>query len=689
MPIFADRLPQTLRRHFSIDNLLKRLGFYLISASVLFYFAAPYFGLTAGINILFSVGLAPILVEGARFAFNFAYQNINALVQFHLAIRPRRELEQAIQQQDVQRANTAIQRIQSAHGLMPSALALMPHTAGSQHDILLVILARLQSLEPQERIANNFSLLKEAASQQNEEILRNLIALDDIQHANADHQDLAWRALCGACRQGNLVIVEMLLSLPIVLARVTHDNNRALRLANSFNRFDVVARLLDIPAVAQFTLQTEPENPAIVNQTVRGLFRLFSPRTSRSRRPQNLEVDERQDNELGGLSQAFEGAMTPLNDRQLQALDDMQTRYIAQYNAIGERTIFNEIRAFLTNEYDKNPVRDTRNQPLPLLRSVNYSRRNNSAYYQHAVHGAYRYLFMRPNPWESRESTYHSGDMSSQDKHRIAFMWLAATDKTRALPEGQTNESLLVEFTQAIYELCRAHNFDQTRRVEKKRKNTKTGLEETYFIEESYDDMHSDKPTCGAGVSQRVTQFYMVFLNDRPETRPLTPDLWRTKFKEEMINESLTPGCMYQKLKAMDVDTLKDLQVALEKQCVLFDELSEKEQTNLALLNFSEQEINAFNDLCKSYYGPKRITQKREGNEKLKLLPSQDLFDNYEAMAASLATQAAGLFYNDVTRNMQHLIDNQSAQKEMTQFEQKNNFLRTVRTNRPLKRNRH
>lgn len=359
---------------------------------------------------------------------------------------------------------------------------------------------------------------------------------------------------------------------------------------------------------------------------------------------QALDVDDDENNhDLRNMAQrgvyGMQDHQGGHNRRQRAALDDMRAQYQAEFNRKGgTQPIIEEIKQYLRREYERNPARDAHGHALPLEnlgRGAPYGF-DNAPYHRHDLHTAYRYL-SAPNNWIDPTHMFierigilgngYKALTTPHELEKIAYMWLAANDNRRRLPDGYTREGLLNEFTIALKELGRAYN---------------------------HHDNESDRPTCPNGMNQRVTQFYMVFLNDRPETRPLTADIIYQKFQQEMLNESPIPVSMFNKVRALDRATLTTLNEALEKKYVLFDELTPEETNIVDRFVFSEADATAFVDVCKNYFSPNRITQIHAENNRIAFQAHR--FNSYEAMIRHLAQDTPTLFYQHMKRNVeQHL----------------------------------
>ncbi len=553
------------------------------------------------------------------------------------------------------RARSQISQLSDPLALSNLASRIITLERTAANSLFPQTIARMMNLGYGSYLAQNENLLlRQALRQNNPDIVNRLLHVNEVMALVVENPLIVLEKLC---RHGDLINLETLLDNEAVLAHVTDHNNLLLRIAQQFEHMEVIERLLLIPSVANFAY------PPNFHETLSEIFPpplLRQNATVNSVLSDSFSDDESDDNgptltkrsALGKIAKASEGSMSAITTRQQKALDDMEAKYKEQYTAKGLKGIFKEIKTYLRETYEREPARNARGLNLPLNCQRRYFLSLNAPYFKHIVHSAYRYLFMHPNPLS--DDYPNEDELEDDDRLRIAYMWLAATDPAQKLPEGQTRESLLSEFTQSIYELCRAHNFDGKRWVEKQRKNPRTGENETIVVQEAFDDLQGDKATCGEGVTQRITQFYMVFLNDRPETRPLSPDVMRTKFQEQMVNESQLNGCLFSKLSKMDKKTLQALQAALENKFVMLEEISGPEQRLINQLSLRESEVKAFIKECDAYYGAKRISAETSAENRLRF--DTHRFKSYEEMIRHLADNVVAQFYLDIDRNIKNIL---------------------------------
>lgn len=126
-------------------------------------------------------------------------------------------------------------------------------------------------------------------------------------------------------------------------------------------------------------------------------------------------------------------------------------------------------------------------------------------YYQNKDHSAFRYL-SKPNHWMHENAAYVESNpanptekWSTFEEYQpfIAMLYLAAIDKEELPIDGHTLESRLAHFIDELAHIDRAHNWDKSRR-----RMNKKGI----TINEDYDDLEGDRPSCYSGVKRRLFQ---------------------------------------------------------------------------------------------------------------------------------------------------------------------------------------
>ncbi len=664
------------------ENLsLSKIPQYVITAALVLIFG-PSYGLSKSL-LTFASLAAPFIFDAALIAFTIAIGSVIRLFTSNGIYGSNEDqIKLALIQGNEARALQIINRINNPQSLLTLALTAMHYPNDTVFNSLS---ARLKSLGVANLALNNNQLLRAAA---HHNLINRVKTLLNDNHVKENAHAQNNEALREACAGGYSAIVDELISIPSVLTNINFNQNEAVRLAERSGHWDLVVKLLAVPAVSNYVIPDgikliytdqnkdqygkaptaaleqeiddedhNEEVPTVTTYHNDSFYNLLQWRPTQPHQPQNHVLTP--DNDLKHMMRS-EGAMTQQNNRQKTALDDMKARYNKSYKQKGEQAIFNEIKEYILAEYENKPA-TLWGFPLPL--SLGKAAKlltwliENKPYYRHVAHTAYRFLFLQPNPWRGFLGGYNT-QLSGSERTQVAYMWLAATDSKKKLPDGQTRESLLQEFMQAMYELARAHNYDRTRTVIRKRKDPITNQISTYLDHnDHYDDLEGDKPTCGGGVNQRITQFYMVFLNERPETRPLTADIIRRKFQEEMINESKLKSSFYNKLKTFDKATLTKLEQALSN---LFDinlghmeDIEEDERAVIKLLNFTDEEVKSFIKDCQKYFGTDRVSLERPEDQKIAY--QHHRFKSFEQMIKHLAKSALQDYYNDIKRNIINL----------------------------------
>jgi hypothetical protein len=658
-----------------------KVPFYIATACILFLFGTNLFGLSALLAKTLTV-LAP-----------FTYEVFSSLFTLVLGIGVRlfkkqtsdeKLLTHALIQGDEDNIIRMINRISDPAALVALSSKILGR---GQKSVFAGIVARLQSL-------NALNQLLVAVIRSNDaELFANMIVDDTIKagaHLNNNE------ALREACIVGNEAVVTTLLNIPLVVENITCHHNEAVRLAQENDHWNIVEQLLGIPTVAdysmpasaklEFTPRTalqniarhEPQSHAIEeSNTVSWFQRAFQgvtaqfnnlvgniggmPPTQGHHLPEGADIDD-ENQELGALATANEGSMRSPNARQQTAVDDMRALYGPELERRGRDQVFQEIKDYIEAEYALHPA-TILGVGLPLDPGFLLYFMNNDYYYLDETHSAYRYL-RNPNPWQgflSLAGQYR--EKSETDKDNMAYMWLAATDLTQEIPEGHTRASLIHEFIAAMAEQCRAHNFDDTTWVRRTRIirdpfEPDVQRTETVYNLESFNDFQGDRETCGGGVNLRSTQFYMVFLNKRPETRPISSDIIYKRFQQLMINESPLEISLYHKLQAMNAEKLDKIKKTLINVFVVNlgdrSDCTEEEKGLLAEMAFTPEQIRDFIKNCEAYFTAGRIQQKR-GN-KDKIVYDRHRLYSFEELIRLLAANPFEGFYNDIMRNIDYLL---------------------------------
>ncbi|MCS5709991.1 ankyrin repeat domain-containing protein [Candidatus Berkiella aquae] len=485
-------------------------------------------------------------------------------------------------------------------------------------------------------------------------------------------------ALREACSLGALDIVNALLDCPNVVNRITFNHNEAVRLAQENGHFDVVARLLEIEAVANyqvpeniplhFTPRTTerlhvPADPLRFNPYAPqnlGVFDLFGVLNNLDRlNRHNVPNRNEDDNALRNFANNRENAMAGLDANQQRELGVLQQRYQAEFQSRGLDAIMAEIRGFLIEKYNANPIRHN-GRAIPIDEyNASLPANVKAQYFTHKIHTAYRYLFKHPNPWISQNAIHvqhhmgggRSASISNDHKIKIAYLWLAASNAqtaavvaadanpSRRVPQAEAIDSLKTVFAELILAgAARGHNYDNHIA------NARAGQE--------VDDGEGDKPTCGMGVSQWVTQFLTLVSND-PASRPLNVDTLRAKFKSILVADENNRDALFTKLERMDKATLTKTKDAMEDYMIVnignLDGVEEENRPLIEALKPSADAIEAMVQECKTFFSEQRIT----AQERVRI--GTDYHASYEACLRHWATNLVQDCYQEINHKIEQL----------------------------------
>ncbi len=527
------------------------------------------------------------------------------------------------------------------------------------------VFTRLLTLpEVQQHLAdNNNRLLIIAARERRANMVTALLANQRVKDNAAASNNEALRE---ACSMGSLEIVEALLACPPVVTNATFNHNEASRLAETNGHFDIVARLLTLPAVANYQVPRDTR----LSFTPRASDRLHMPMNNygfNPYAPENLGFADlwhgsvnRPQRELRNIANNRESAMDGLDANIVRELGSIQQRYQSTFQERGIDAILAEIRGFLIENYAQNPVRHNgRNLPLEFDR--NLPNDVQALYYANKAHAAYRYLFLHPNPWISPNAAHtnhhanggRSASISNDNKARIAYLWLAASDENTPLPSGSTRAEVKRLFAELILAGAgRGHNYDN------EALNTANGAE----VE--VDDGEGDKPTCGAGTARWITQF-VALINDDPESRPLSVSIIKNKFKAILVAEGGHAEAVFTKLAALNKVNLEKTKDALRNLVAVCmgdkADLEEDERALVEHLEPSEAAITAMVNECKTFFGEARITNRTERHSY-----QGKHYQSYEDLLRHLASRVLQDFYNEINAKMISLEKGASVKKGAT-----------------------
>lgn len=361
-----------------------------------------------------------------------------------------------------------------------------------------------------------------------------------------------------------------------------------------------------------------------------------------------------------------ENSMAVLNNEQKDNKKRLEERY--KDNQLDPNFCHdcdNQIKQYILNGYANNPaIVNGLALPLEYDEDLNFSIDVQQAYFQNPWHTAYRYFVLKidnkPNLWMHPDAEYmgnllYEGEYYKtpqiQDNYRalIRAMWVAVNDPEFTLSEMHTPESAKEELINVLAALGRAHNWDQTRSVTRQVKGLDNVVRDVQ-IEEEYDNLDLDLPSCPWGVEQRLTQFVMLVLKEDANERTLNTLILRTKFVEEMVSEIEGKNTLFGAISKMDLPTLTKLNEALLDLVVIntgdFDSLEDEQKALLKQIQcYSTRDIEQFINGCKAYYGSFRLTQALKQNVKYQHL----IFQNYGQLALAFARNPWELFYDQIS----------------------------------------
>jgi hypothetical protein len=419
------------------------------------------------------------------------------------------------------------------------------------------------------------------------------------------------------------------------------------------------------------------------------------PRRNGGRVFNNTPLDEDEN-----LNTGHEGAMARLTGRQSSALENLKDRATIRRSVknYSRQDSLDEIAAYLREKYEQNPVRNERGQAIGFDNLHLISAAKRKELQRNVFHTAFRYLFLKPNPlgnidarWATKVyrdayGTLHTTEYTSQNPYMptefssytfvgtepsisenewndIDNIWNAIKDQEVPLAEGYNQDSAKERFAQTLADLGRAHNWDQTRQVQKM--VWKNGIQQLASIEEGYDDETADQYSCGGGVKRRLTQIVMIVLQDTPDTRPLNGNDMARRFTEQMISSKPEGNSVFNVIDRMTLQQLKDAKDGLEKKFIMFDNLTPAQEAALKQLEWwNTADIQDFIQDAKNFYGVSRI----KDNLTVKARYRDRPFDNYGLVIVKLAQDALGNNYEPINDRMDTRI-NELEQAERVRLE--------------------
>ena len=315
---------------------------------------------------------------------------------------------------------------------------------------------------------------------------------------------------------------------------------------NNANVLDDMRFLLNIPAVKALAhTAVTPNEP---NELLRLALTLGNQASAevllnipdiRALAEQNnyYQAERRGNMDLRALAQDRESSMKALSTDEKRRLKRAIEHYQPLMKAAGVSIIITDLRETLASRYEAQPALltlDNQNTiALPmewgafkaLALNPEEQERALKAYYSHKDHTAWRYL-SKPNPWMASNASYvyvnpdnHEERWSTFEEYLplIAMLYLAAGDQQTPPTEGMTVSYRLDHFIDELAHIGRAHNWD-----DKRERTDAMGR----VIEEEYDNLQGDKPSCYSGVNRRLFQSVMW--------HPLLTFLTKNGVKEEL-----------------------------------------------------------------------------------------------------------------------------------------------------------
>ena len=358
--------------------------------------------------------------------------------------------------------------------------------------------------------------------------------------------------------------IRLLMDIPSVKALLhtavtPNQPNELVRLALSLGNRNAAALLLNVPAVRQLAEQND-----FYRQEVRGGF------------------------DLRALAQDRESSMTALTAEEQKRLKGAIEHYQPLIQQAGVSNLMQDLRETLERRYAAHPASITREDgsllTLPfewrdfqaLALTPEEKKQAFQAYFQNKNHTAFRYL-SRPNFWMANNASYVNisedrvvrWSTFAEYQPVISMLYLAAQDENYPAIDSFTIETRIEHFIDELAHIGRAHNWDN--------KRIRNG------VEEEYDDLQGDKPSCFSGVKRRLFQsvmghplLKMLTLGDiKQELR----DFMRAHFKQCITDNNREPlGEAWAKfIGAGDHDDCwKALDVSPEDQTQFIDYLAKK-----------------------------------------------------------------------------------------------------------------
>ena len=338
---------------------------------------------------------------------------------------------------------------------------------------------------------------------------------------------------------------------------------------------------------------------------------LGAPAVRSLARQNNFYRDELQGNlNLAELAHDKESSMVALSPTEKRLFSKLEEKYKPKGKA-GE--VMAKLREDLQARYKKNPasialkMKDGKEKKIDLpLNWQDFQKlckdenlkpaqieQAKVAYYKNNAHTAFRYL-SRPNYWMDKKASYVNVDEHDKSLRYSTFadytamidvLYLAASDEEVGDYKGYTNQSRKDLFIKALALIGRAHNWDKTR-IKCDAKGRPIKDKAGHAVEEEYDDLEGDKPSCYSGVKRRLFQSVLG--------HPLLEVLSKEMLRDEV--RVFASRHFKEKISRSDP---RELRAAVDKNIL---EL-EPEDACLVELNIDSQAQKAFMTYLSKKYG--------------------------------------------------------------------------------------
>lgn len=403
----------------------------------------------------------------------------------------------------------------------------------------------------------------------------------------------------------------------------------------------------------------------------------------------------------GAIRVDDESAMAHANAFQMNTLQMLAAKAETRRNQRNytQQQTFDEIANYLRTQYLANPVRDERGQVIGFDNLHLISEAKRKELIKNPFHSAYRYFVMRPNPlaqfddqyglktYRDRDNNLHRTTLSQNflgegheyrtytyvgseslinpdDLALIDNIWkaIATGDVPLNAQDGiDTADKAKELFAVALADLCRAHNRDVYRMVEKQdpRDRSRKVMEQEF-----YDDEAHDKNSCNSGVKQRIVQIAALVFDTAPENRELNAAIIQARFRGEMIAEKPAGNSIFNTIERMTLAELKAAKAGLDNKFIFIDDLTVEQEAALKKLEWwKTADIQAFIEGAKTFYGAARFRNRFRGDDRPRRANMQR-YDNFGMMIIDIAKNA--LF-----DNMQPISDKLDARiRELTRLEE-------------------